>query len=51
MVTTVEFKPLMQDRILVQLQMATEIAPPEQGEAEGGGPSLAGGDDAPKPST
>mgnify|MGYP001173600912 FL=1 len=25
----------MQDRILVQLQMATEIAPPEQGEAEG----------------
>ena len=35
MVTTVEFKPLMQDRILVQLQMASEIAPPEEGEAEG----------------
>ena len=34
MVTTVEFKPLMQDRILVQLQMASEIAPPEEGEAE-----------------
>ena len=25
----------MQDRILVQLQMASEIAPPEEGEAEG----------------
>lgn len=35
MLTTVEFKPLMQDRILVQLQMASEIAPPEEGEAEG----------------
>ena len=34
MLTTVEFKPLMQDRILVQLQMASEIAPPEEGEAK-----------------
>ena len=32
---TAYFKPKIPERIIVQLQMATEIAPPEQGEAQG----------------